>query len=102
MRKAGTVPGSGVNARRVALVDEATDPVAPLGDDTPPPRQDDITSQSTKPAADEGTRRSFAHRIRSRRVLLPLACVAAFLVGFGSVTALIRLGERSTQCLRRT
>jgi hypothetical protein len=90
------VPGSSVNARGVALVDEPTDPVAPLGNDTAPQGQDDITSQSTKPAADEGARRSFAHRIRSRKVLFPLACVAAFLVGFGSVTALIRLGDRST------
>jgi hypothetical protein len=93
MRKAGTVPGSGVNARGVALVDDATDPVAPLGDDTAPQRQDDITSQSTKPAADEGTRRSFAHRIRSRAVWLPLAFVAALLVGFGSMTVLLRLAD---------
>jgi hypothetical protein len=97
MRKAGTVPGSGVNARGVALVDDATDPVAPLGDDTAPRRQDDITAQSTKPAADEGTRRSFAHRIRSRAVWLPLACVAALLVGFGSMTVLLRLGDRPAQ-----
>ena len=91
MRKAGTVPGSGVNTRGVALVDDATDPFAPLGNDTAPQRQDDITSQSTKPAADQGTRRSFAHRIRSRKVLLALACVAALLVGFGSMTVLLRL-----------
>jgi cytoskeletal protein RodZ len=91
------VPGSGVNARGVALVEEATDPVVPLGDDTAPQRHEDSNSQSTKAAADEERRRSFAHRIRSRKVLVPLACVAAFLVGFGSVTALIRLGDRSTQ-----
>jgi hypothetical protein len=83
--------------RLVARVDEATVPIAlPVGNGAPQ-RQDDITAESARPAADEGNRRSFSQRIARRGVLLPLACVAALLIGFGSATALLRLGDRPTQ-----
>jgi hypothetical protein len=80
--------------RLVARVDEATVPIAlPVGNGAPQ-RQDDITAESARPAADQGNRRSFSQRIVRRGVLLPLACVAALLIGFGSATALLRLGDR--------
>ena len=83
--------------RRVATVDEATVPIAlPVGSGAPQ-RQDDITAESVRPAADEGSRRSFSQRIVRRGVVLPLACVAALLIGFGSVAALLRLGDRPAQ-----
>jgi hypothetical protein len=82
--------------RLVPLVDEATNPIAVPDADGAPQRQDDITAESARPAADEESR-SFSQRIGSRGVLLTLACVAALLVGFGSVTALVRLGDRPAQ-----
>jgi hypothetical protein len=95
--KPAVMPVSRVGAREASLVDEATEPVAlsevdeatdPVAlseADEAPPRQDDIAQESTEAAADEEGGRTFAHRIRSRAVWLPLACVAALLVGFGSM-----------------
>jgi hypothetical protein len=83
--------------RLVARVDEATVPIAlPVSNGAPQPR-DDVTGESARPAADTEGRRSISRRIGSRGVLLPLACVAALLVGFGSVAALLRLGDRPAQ-----
>ena len=83
--------------RLVATVDEATVRITLPEADGAPPRQDDITAESARPAADEGSRRSFSQQIARRGVLLLLACVAALLIGFGSATALLRLGDRPTQ-----
>jgi hypothetical protein len=91
------VPVSRVSERKAPLVDEATAPIAPLGSDGAPQRQDDITAESTEAGADEESRKSFSQRIGNRAVLLPLACVTALLVGFASVTALLRLGDRPAQ-----
>ena len=77
----------------VAVENEVTDPVALPEADQAPPRQDDITQESTEAAADEDRRRSFSDRIRSRAVWLPLACVVTLLVGFGSMTVLLRLAD---------
>jgi hypothetical protein len=83
--------------RLVATVADATVPTAlPVGNGAPQ-RQDDITAEWARPAADEGSRRSFFQRIARRGVVLPLACVAALLIGFGSVAALLRLGDRPAQ-----
>ena len=81
----------------VPLVDEATEPIALPDVDGASQRRDDITSESVRPAADEGSRRSFSQRIARRGVLLPLACVAALLIGFGSVAALLRIGDEPAQ-----
>jgi hypothetical protein len=81
----------------VPLVDEATEPIAPPGVDGASRRQDDITSESVRPAAEEGSRRSFSQRIARPGVLLALACVAALLIGFGSVAALLRIGDGPAQ-----
>jgi hypothetical protein len=86
-----------VSAHEPSRVAEETEPVALPGVDGTQPRQSDITQESTEAAADEQGRRSFSHRIGSPAVVLPLACVAAFLVGFGSMTALLRLGDRPAQ-----
>jgi hypothetical protein len=83
--------------RVVAIVDEATVAIALPEADGALQRQDDITAESARPAADEESRRSFSQRIGSRGVLLPLACVAALLIGFGSVAALLSLGDRPAQ-----
>ncbi len=83
--------------RLVGTVDDATVPIAlPVGNGAPQ-QQDDITAEWARPAADEGTGRSFSQRIARRGVLLPLACVAALLIGFGSATALLRLDDRPAQ-----
>jgi hypothetical protein len=78
-------------------VDEPTDPVTLPEADGAPQRQDDITQESAEAAPDEERDRSFSHRIGSRAVWLPLACLAALLVGFGSMTVLLRLGNRPAQ-----
>jgi hypothetical protein len=103
------VPGSRVAAREASLADEATtpvalseadeatDPVALSEADEAPQRQDDTTPEPTGAAAGEEGGRSFPHRIGSRAVWLPLACVAALLVGFASMTVLLRLGDRPTR-----
>src|SRR4029453_14710354 len=96
LRKAAAVPVSPVTARGVPLVNEPTDPIGPPDAGDAPQRPDDITAESTEPAADEESRRSFSHRGR-RAVLISLACVAALLVGFGSVTVLLKLGDRPAQ-----
>jgi hypothetical protein len=95
--KSAVVPVSRVCAREASLADAATDPVALPEATTAPQRQDDITQESTEATADEQRVRSFSHRIRRRAVWLPLACVAALLVGFGSMTILLRLGDRPAQ-----
>ncbi len=61
-------------------------PVALPQDDSGPQRRDDITEESTEAAADEEEGRPFFHRIGNRAVWLPLACVAALLIGFGAMT----------------
>ncbi len=66
-------------------------PVALPQDDSGPQRRDDITEESTEAAADEEEGRPFFHRIGNRAVWLPLACVAALLIGFGAMTAALRL-----------
>jgi hypothetical protein len=83
--------------RLVPLVDEATVPIALPVADGALQRQDDITAETAGTAADEETRRSFSQRIARRGVLLPLACVAALVVGFGSMTALLRLSDGPAQ-----
>jgi hypothetical protein len=83
--------------RLVATVDEETVRITLSEANGAPQRQDDITAEWARPAADEETRRSFSQRIARRGVLLPLACVAALLIGFGSATALLRLGDRPAQ-----
>ena len=97
LRNAAAVSVSPVSARGVPLVDEPTDPIGPPDADGGPQRQDDFTAESTEPAADEESRRAFSHRIGRCAILLSLACVAALLVGFGSVTVLLRLGDRPAQ-----
>ena len=89
----------------VALGDEATDPVAPndadgaptdraaLREDGAPRPLDDAHPESVEAADEEDGRRSFFARIGGRAVVVPLACVAAFLVGFGSVAAVLRLTD---------
>jgi hypothetical protein len=64
----------------------------PEADGTPQP-QDDITQESTGAAAAAKGGRSFAQRIGSGAVWLPLACVAALLVGFGTMTGVLRLAD---------
>src|SRR5215204_2226035 len=96
LRKAAAVPVSPVTARGGPLVDEPTDPIGPPDAGDAPQRHDDITAESTEPAADEEGRSLFA-RFGGRPVLLPLACVAALLVGFGSVTAVMKLTDRPAQ-----
>jgi hypothetical protein len=71
-------------------------PVALPQDDTGPQRRDDITQEPTEAAPDEEEGRPFFQRI-GRAVWLPLACVAALLVGYGSTTVLLRVGDRPTQ-----
>jgi hypothetical protein len=78
-------------------VDEATVRIAlPVGNRAPQ-RQDDITAETARPAADEKTRRSFFQRIARRGVVVSFACVAALLIGFGSMAALLRLDDRPAQ-----
>jgi hypothetical protein len=103
------VPVSRVGEREASLLEEAavpvalpeageaTDPVTLPEADEAPRRQAGTTQEPTEAAADEEGGRSFSHRIRSRAVWLPLACVAALLVGFGSMTVLLRLGDRPAQ-----
>ncbi len=81
--------------RNVAVADEVTDPVAAsaTGDAQ---RQDDITQGSTEAAANEQRGRSFSNRIARRPILL-LACLAAPLVGFGIMTAVLKLVDWPTQ-----
>jgi hypothetical protein len=83
--------------RLVATVDEETVRITLSEANGAPQRQDDITAEWARPAADEETRRSFSQRIARRGVVLPLACVAALLIGFGSATALLRLDDRPAQ-----
>jgi hypothetical protein len=68
-------------------------PVALPQDDSAPQRRDDIPQESTAAAADEEEDRPFFQRIGSRAVWLPLAFVAALLVGFGSMTVLLRVAD---------
>ena len=89
----GPLAAKAVVSERVPLVNEPTDPVGPPDAGGAPQRHDDITAGSTEPAVDEESRRSFSHRGR-RAVLFSLACVAALLVGFGSVTVLLKLRDR--------
>jgi hypothetical protein len=96
LRKAAAVPVSPVTARGVPLVNEPTDPIGPPDAGGAPQRHDDITAESAERAADEESCRSFSHRGR-RAVLISLACVAALLVGFESVTVLLKLGDRPAQ-----
>jgi hypothetical protein len=96
-------------SRNVAPGNEATAPIAPHepdGSPTDPPAERDSAPdrhgdgpprESIEPAADREGGRSFASRIGTRAVLLPLACVAALLVGFGSVTAVMKLTDRPAQ-----
>jgi hypothetical protein len=89
----------------VPLVDQATDPAAQREADGAPTNpaalpetdgaarpQDDAHRESIEAADEEGDR-SFFSRIGGRAVVIPLACVAAFLVGFGSMVAVLRLGD---------
>ena len=85
------MPVSRVGEREASLVAEATDPVALPEADDAPQRQHDVTQESTEAAAEEERGRSFSHRIGSRAVWLLLAFVVALLVGFGSMTVLLRL-----------
>jgi hypothetical protein len=91
----------------VPLVDQATDPAAQREADGAPTNpaalpetngaarpQDDAHRESTEAADEEEGDRSFFSRIGGRAVVIPLACVAAFLVGFGSMMAVLRLGDR--------
>src|SRR5918994_5593655 len=96
LRKAAAVPISRVSAREVPLADEPTDPIALPEADGAPQRQDDITAESAEPAADEERGRSFPHRTGGRAVLL-LAFAAALLVGFGTMTAVLRLADWPAQ-----
>jgi hypothetical protein len=101
------VTTSEVSASGVPLVDDATDPDAqreadgPLTDpaalpetDGAPLRRDDAHREAIEAADEKEGRRSFFARIGGRAVVLPLACVAAFLVGFGSMMAVLRLDDR--------
>jgi hypothetical protein len=72
-----------------------TDPVAASAADDAQ-RQDDITQGSTEAAANEQRGRSFSNRIARRPILL-LACLAAPLVGFGIMTAVLRLVDWPSQ-----
>jgi hypothetical protein len=81
--------------RNVAVADEVTDPVAASAADDAQ-RQDDITQGSTEAAANEQRGRSFSNRIARRPILL-LACLAAPLVGFGIMTAVLRLVDWPSQ-----
>src|SRR5262245_59020903 len=80
--------------------DASTDPVAHSEpDDAPkdaPQPQPDHPESMEAADADKGLR-SFFGRISRRTVLVPLACPAAFLIGFGSVSAVLRLTARSGQ-----
>jgi hypothetical protein len=96
-RNAAVVPALRVSACDASRVDEATEPVALPEVDGAPQRQVDITAESAEPAADEESHHRFSQRIGSRKVLLALACVAAVLVGFGSMTVLLKLGDRPAQ-----
>jgi len=74
-----------------------TDPAALRETNGAPRRLDDAHRESIEPATDEEGARSFSSRIGGRAVVVPVACVAAFLVGFGSVTAVMKLTETPGQ-----
>jgi hypothetical protein len=92
-------------ANGVPTVDDATDPVGepenqdastdPVGhrnhDDAPTdaPQPEGAHPESIEAADEQEGCRPFFVRIGGRAVVLPLACVAALLVGFGSVTAVL-------------
>jgi hypothetical protein len=91
------------------LVDEATEPAAQREADgarTDPAAlpetggaarpQDDADWETIEAADEQEARRSFFARVGGR-VVLPLACVAAFLVGFGSVMAVLSLDDGPAQ-----
>jgi hypothetical protein len=96
------VPVPRNTASVVRLMDDATDPVAKTGGDdapTDPAALDEHAGaggqgDGESPAPDqEAGRRSFFARIGGRGVVVPLACVAAFLVGFAFMTAVLRLTD---------
>jgi hypothetical protein len=74
-----------------------TDRVARREADGAPHGLNDAPRESIEAANEEEGGRSFFARFGGRRLLLPLACVAAFLVGFGSVTAVMKLTDRPAQ-----
>jgi hypothetical protein len=73
---------------------EPTEPVAGRNGNDSSPEQGAVASHPTGTPANAGTKRSFFRRIGRRSVLLPIACVSAFAVGFGTVTALLQIGDR--------
>lgn len=97
----------------VRPVDDVTDPVGepeaanastdPAGHgeakDAPThaPQPKGTHTELVEAAGEEEDRRSFFARIGGRRVVIPLACVAAFLVGFGSVTVVLWLTDVQAQ-----
>jgi hypothetical protein len=70
------VPIPGVVAPETPVVEESADPVTVAG-----------------PSNGAHNQGRFLRRVRSRAVLLPLACVGALAVGFGTVTAVLELGD---------
>jgi hypothetical protein len=102
----GMVPVRRATPSGVPLIHDATDPGGETdGNDAPTDPtalrksdgalrgQGDADGESRAPDQEAG-RRSFLARLGGRAVLLPLACVAALLIGFASVTAVLRLTDR--------
>jgi hypothetical protein len=73
--------------------DAPTDPIALHESDDTLRGKGDANGESRAPDQGAG-RRSFFARLGGRAILLPLACAAALLVGFVSVTAVLRLTDR--------
>jgi hypothetical protein len=93
MRNPPTVQASG-----------ATLPPTPVGETTQPltsaesAAEEEVTDgHATNAAEDTGGTHQRFRVIGNRAVMVPLACVAALLVGFGAVTAVLRIGDEPAQ-----
>jgi hypothetical protein len=93
MRNPGSVRAPGATLRPTSVGEQSTQPLT----STEVAAEEMVGEHAAPATEDAGWTRSFFRVVGNRAVLLALACVAALLVGFGSVTAVLRIGDEPAQ-----
>jgi hypothetical protein len=98
MRNAATVQVPGATLRPTSVGEQSSQPLTPAETAAEEEVEEEVVGGHAVAAAENaGGTRAFLRVFRNRAVLLSLACVAALLVGFGSVTAVLRMGDEPAQ-----
>jgi hypothetical protein len=94
MRNAATVRAPSATSRPTSGGDQSTQPLTPAETAA----EEEVVGGPTPEAAGDSVAKHRVFRvIGNRAVMVPLACIAALLVGFGSVTAVLRIGDEPAQ-----